>query len=60
MAFRTRVGGPDYSRDAASWTEISLNFAPDRVGRLHNIVKNAVADVLLKDPQIAIAEQVFL
>lgn len=51
--------GFDNCRDAATGTEISTHMRPDRIAGFHNIFQDAIRDVLLKDPKIAVAEEIF-
>jgi len=46
--------------DSAARAEYTANHGPDGVTGLYDVFENLVDDVLLKDSQIAIAEEVFL
>src|SRR5215469_16723526 len=55
-----RMEGLDDGRDSATRTEVADDLGPDGIGGFDNVVENLVDDVLLKDAQVAIGEEIFL
>jgi hypothetical protein len=52
--------GLDDGGDAAAGTEVADYFGPDRIAGFDYVVEDLVDDVLLKDAEVAIGEEVFL
>lgn len=58
-----RRSGPlrhDRRRNAAPRTKLPFHFRPHRFRPLHHILQNLVDHILLKNPQIPVALQIFL
>ena len=60
VPFRPRPACNDCRRDPAARAEFSLHFRPHWLAPAHYILKHTVDDVLLKNPQVAVAIQVLL
>ena len=58
--FRPWIPRRHYSRNSAPRPKVPNNFRPHRISRLHHIVQNLVYDVLLKNPQVPVHEQILL
>ena len=56
----TRPAALDDRRNAAAGPELPLDDGLYRVAGLHHILQHLIDDVLLKDSEIAIGEQIFL
>src|SRR5437868_8613973 len=56
----TRIARFDHRPDAAPGTEITFNDCPNGFRGAHYIFQYLVYDVLLKDAEVAIGEEVFL
>src|SRR4051794_27358036 len=46
--------------DAAAGAEFSADYGPDGLAGFHDVFEDLVDDVLLKDAEVAVAEEVFL
>jgi hypothetical protein len=55
---RTRPARLDHRANSAAGTEIALHNRPFRSGRSDDVFEHPIDDILLEDPQIAIAVQV--
>jgi len=53
------VEGFDDGGDAAARTEVADYFGPDRVAGFDDVVEDLVDDVLLKDAEVAVGEEIF-
>src|ERR1700761_4389979 len=58
--FDAGVGGGDDGGDAAAGAEVADDDGPDWVAGFDYVVEDLVDDVLLKDAQVAIGEEVLL
>ncbi len=47
-------------RDPSAWTKFAFHLRPHRLSPAHYVVQDPVDDVLLKNPQIAVALQILL
>jgi hypothetical protein len=54
------VEGFDDGGDAAARTEVADYFGPDRVAGFDDVIEDLVDDVLLKDAEVAVGEEIFL
>jgi len=50
----------DDGRDAAARAEVADDLGPDGIAGFDHIVENLVDDVLLKDTEVAVGEEIFL
>ena len=60
FGFGAGPAGFDGGGDAAARTEIAFNHGPDGVAGLYDVFEHLIGDVLLKDSEIAIGEEIFL
>src|SRR5579864_1833827 len=60
LLFRPWPPRDDRRRDPAPRTKFASHLGPHRPRPLHHIFQHLVDDVLLKDPQIAVALQILL
>src|SRR5438105_14313492 len=56
----SRISRLDHCADAAARPEVAADYCPYWPGGSHYIFEHAIDDVLLKNSQVAVGEQVFL
>src|ERR1700685_2860800 len=56
--FRAWITRRNNRRDTAAGTEVALDLSPYGIGRLHHVIEHLVDDVLLKDAEISVAEEI--
>src|ERR1039457_5160058 len=60
LLLRTRPASFDRRRNSTPRPKIPFDYGPDRIAGLHQVVQYLVHHVLLKDPKIAVAEEILL
>src|SRR5438105_11669499 len=56
----SRISGLDHCANAAARPEVAADYCPYWPGGSHHIFEHAIDNVLLKNSQVAVGEQVFL